>query len=96
MAYALIHNPEILILDEPTNGLDPAGIFEIREMLNDLATNHGVTIFISSHILGEISRFATRIGIIHQGKMVQEIDADQLENLCKKQLLISAKDLAVG
>jgi ABC-2 type transport system ATP-binding protein len=93
LAYALIHNPEILILDEPTNGLDPAGIFEIREMLSDLAANHGVTIFISSHILGEISRFATRIGIIHQGKMVQEIDADQLENLCKKQLLIGAKDM---
>jgi ABC-2 type transport system ATP-binding protein len=96
LAYALIHNPEILILDEPTNGLDPAGIFEIREMLSDLAANHGVTIFISSHILGEISRFATRIGIIHQGKMIQEIDADQLENLCKKQLLIGAKDMELA
>lgn len=93
LAYALIHNPEILILDEPTNGLDPAGIFEIRQLLSDLAVNHGVTIFISSHILGEISRFATRIGIIHQGKLVQEIDTNQLDSLCKKELLVKAKNL---
>lgn len=93
LAYALIHNPEILILDEPTNGLDPAGIYEIRKMLKDLATNHGVTIFISSHILGEISRFATRIGIIHQGKMVQEFNTSELDKLCKKELLIGARDI---
>jgi len=92
LAYALIHNPEILILDEPTNGLDPAGIFEIREMLKDLATEHGVTIFISSHILGEISRFATRIGIIHEGKLVQEIDTIKLDSLLKKQLLVKARE----
>ena len=92
IAYALIHNPEILILDEPTNGLDPAGIFEIREMLKDLAEKQGVTIFISSHILGEISRFATRIGIIHQGKLVQEMDTNQLEYLFKKQLLVKARN----
>lgn len=54
LAKALIHQPKILILDEPTSGLDPAGIYEIREMLSDLAKNHGVTIFISSHILGEM------------------------------------------
>jgi ABC-2 type transport system ATP-binding protein len=70
LAKALIHDPEILILDEPANGLDPAGIFEIREMLCDLTVNNGVTIFISSHILSEISRFATRIGIIHEGKPI--------------------------
>lgn len=93
LAKALIHNPEILILDEPTNGLDPAGIYEIREMLSDLATNHGVTIFISSHILGEISRFATRIGIIHEGKLIQEVDTNQLDKLCSKRLLINANDM---
>jgi len=93
LAKALIHNPEILILDEPTNGLDPAGIFEIREMLSDLAINHGVTVFISSHILGEISRFATRIGIIHEGKLIQEVDTNQLEKLSRKRLLINAKDI---
>jgi ABC-2 type transport system ATP-binding protein len=93
LAKALMHNPEILILDEPTNGLDPAGIFEIREMLTDLAKNHGVTIFISSHILGEIARFSTRIGIIHEGNLVQEVDTLQLDKLCRKHLLINASDI---
>ena len=88
LAKALMHNPDILILDEPTNGLDPAGIFEIREMLVDLAQNHGVTIFISSHILGEVSRFATRIGIIHHGRLVKEFDSGELKALCKKRVLI--------
>lgn len=96
LAKALIHNPEILLLDEPTNGLDPAGIYEIREMLSDLAINHGVTIFISSHILGEVSRFATRIGIIHEGKLIKEIDAIQLETLCSKRLLINANDIEMA
>jgi len=89
----LLHHPKILLLDEPTNGLDPAGIYEIRELLNDLALNQGVTIFISSHILGEISRFATRIGIIHEGKLIKEIDANLLETLLGKHLLISANDI---
>ncbi len=96
LAKALIHNPEILILDEPTNGLDPAGIYEIREMLCDMAINRGVTIFISSHILGEISKFATRIGIIHQGKLIQELDTSQLEILCKKRLLVNAHDIEMA
>jgi ABC-2 type transport system ATP-binding protein len=93
LAKALIHNPEILILDEPANGLDPAGIYEIREMLIDLAENHGVTIIVSSHILNEISRFATRIGIIHEGKLLQEINTNQLEKLCDKRLLVNANDI---
>jgi ABC-2 type transport system ATP-binding protein len=92
LAKALIHNPSILILDEPANGLDPAGIFEIREMLRDLARNHGATIFISSHILGQISHFATRIGIIHNGYLIQEINTPQLEKLCKKRLLVNTQD----
>jgi len=96
LAKALIHNPEILILDEPTNGLDPAGIYEIREMLCDLALNRSVTIFISSHILGEISKFATRIGIIHQGKLIQEFDSNQLDILCKKRLLVNANDIEMA
>ena len=93
LAKALIHNPEILILDEPANGLDPAGIHDIREMLRTLAADQGVTIFISSHILGEISRFATRVGIIHHGKMVKEINTDQLEALCRKNLVVRSHDL---
>jgi len=92
LAKALIHDPSILILDEPANGLDPIGIVEMREMFRDLALNHGVTIFISSHILGEISRLATRIGIIHRGRIVQEINTDQLKHLLRKRLLVDARD----
>lgn len=93
LAKALIHNPDILLLDEPANGLDPAGIVEIRELLFSLAHDRGVTVFISSHILGEISRFATRIGIIHQGKLMQELDIGQLEKLRKRRLLIATSDI---
>jgi ABC-2 type transport system ATP-binding protein len=94
LAKALMHHPQVLILDAPTNGLDPAGIFEIREMLINLANNEGVTVFISSHILGEISRFATRIGIIHDGRLVQELNTHELEKLCRKRLLIDTRDNA--
>lgn len=92
LAKALIHNPEILILDEPSNALDPAGIVEIRELLLEMAQNRGVTIFISSHILGEISKIATRIGIIHNGSLVQEVDSSNLNNYLIKRLLINALD----
>jgi len=89
LAKALMHNPEILILDEPANGLDPAGIVEIRELLRDLAQNHGVTIFISSHILGEIARFATRIGIIHEGKLIRESQIHELDRERRRSLRIA-------
>jgi ABC-2 type transport system ATP-binding protein len=92
LAKAILHDPTILILDEPANSLDPAGIVEIRELLHDLAQNQGVTIFLSSHILGEVAKFATRIGIIHQGKLLQELDTDQLEHFRKKSLFICTKD----
>ncbi|MBN1415724.1 MAG: ABC transporter ATP-binding protein [Bacteroidales bacterium] len=92
VAKALIHNPDILILDEPANGFDPAGICEIREMLRDLAKNHGVTIFISSHILSEISKLATRIGIIHKGVLIRELQTEQLEQLCQKHLQVNTRD----
>jgi len=92
LAKALFHNPEILILDEPANGLDPAGIVEMRELFRDLASNHGVTLFISSHILGEMAKFVTGIGIIHDGRLVQEIPAHQLEHLLQKRLIVNARD----
>ena len=92
LAKALIHKPGILILDEPANGLDPVGIIEVRELFRDLAFNHGVTIFISSHILGEISRIATRIAIIHQGRLVQEVNADQLGHLLRRRLVVDTLD----
>ena len=92
LVKALLHHPDILILDEPANGLDPAGIVEIRELFLDLTSNHGVTIFISSHILGEISKFATRIGIIHEGRLMRELNTDQLERLLHKRLIVNARD----
>lgn len=94
LAKAMIHKPKILILDEPTNGFDPAGIYEVREMLSNLAKSEGVTIFISSHILGEISRFATRIGIIHNGLLIQEITKQELDDLANKRLTIQCHDQA--
>ncbi len=93
LAKAMIHNPELLILDEPTNSLDPSGIHEVREMLIDLAKNSGVTIFISSHILSEIAKIATRIGIIHQGFLIEEFETKELNYRCKKQLIVKTKNL---
>ncbi|MDF2841436.1 MAG: bacitracin transporter ATP-binding protein [Clostridia bacterium] len=92
IAKAIIHKPKILILDEPTNGLDPEGIVEVRELLQDLAMNVGVTILISSHKLDEISRIATNIAIIHQGKMIRELDGASLQSQLKKTLLLDGKD----
>lgn len=74
IARALLHHPELLILDEPTNGLDPVGIREVRELLRELTLSRGITILISSHILPEIQQLATRIGIIHRGRLLEEID----------------------
>jgi ABC-2 type transport system ATP-binding protein len=94
LAKAMIHNPEILILDEPINGLDPAGIAEIRDMLLDLSKNHGVTVFLSSHLLEELAKLADRIGIIHEGKLVQEIKMIHLEQSLRKHLILSGRDTA--
>lgn len=92
LAKALIHRPALLILDEPANGLDPFGIVQIRELLKDLSRNEGVTIFISSHILGEISRLATRIGIIHQGKMIRESQTEHLDSQRNRELHLSTNN----
>ena len=93
LARALLHEPELLILDEPANGLDPAGVIEIRELLTSLARDKGVTIFMSSHILTEVDRLATRIGVIHLGRLVEELDAHTLEKLRSKRLEVQARDL---
>jgi ABC-2 type transport system ATP-binding protein len=92
LARALLHRPELLILDEPANGLDPAGVVEIRELLAGLA-REGVTILMSSHILTEVDRLATRIGIIHQGRLIEELDADTMEELRAQRLMVQARDL---
>jgi ABC-2 type transport system ATP-binding protein len=93
LARALLHKPELLILDEPSNALDPAGIVEIRELLISMAREHGTTIFMSSHILTEVNLLADRIGIIHKGKLIEELDAARLEGIRARQLVIATRDL---
>lgn len=78
LARALLHRPQVLVLDEPANGLDPAGIVEIRELLRALADERGVTVFMSSHILAEVSHLADRIGIIHDGRLIEESSREEL------------------
>jgi ABC-2 type transport system ATP-binding protein len=92
VARALLPHPELLILDEPTNAMDPEGIVEIRELLKDLANKDGVTVLISSHILGEIYRFATRIGIIHEGVLIDETDIDTLNKRMKERVVFDSPD----
>lgn len=92
LAKALMHNPELLILDEPAIGLDPAGIVEIRHLLVELAQEQGVTVFMSSHVLGEVARLAQRIGIIHRGSLLQELDISELEHNRRQRLLLRARD----
>jgi ABC-2 type transport system ATP-binding protein len=93
LAKALIHDPRLLILDEPANGLDPAGIVEIRELLLELTSTGGGTVFMSSHILAEVSRLAGRIGIIHQGHLLQELNIDELERNRKRRLLLRVREV---
>lgn len=78
LAAALMHEPELLILDEPMNGLDPIGIQDIRTYLLELCRNRGTTILISSHVLSEIEQLADRIGIMHQGNLLEEIGLQEL------------------
>jgi len=93
LAKALLHSPKLLFLDEPANGLDPAGIVEIRELLLELTREHGVTVFMSSHILAEVSRLARRIGIIHEGRLLQELNVEELEQNRRRRLLLRARDV---
>jgi len=93
LAKALLHRPRLLILDEPANGLDPAGIVEIRQLLLDLTRQEGVTVFMASHILAEVARLAQRIGIIHQGRLLQELDLPALERNRRRRLVLRTRDL---
>lgn len=92
LAKALLHEPELLILDEPANGLDPAGVVEVRELLRELARERGVTVFLSSHILSEVARLVTRMGVIHKGRLIEELDASQLERGRRRWLVVDARD----
>lgn len=92
IAIALCGNPDILILDEPINGLDPQGIIEIREMLLSINRDRGTTILISSHILDELARIADCYGFLEEGKIIKEISKDDLEKSLRKSTSIKVSD----
>lgn len=86
LAMALAGGPELVILDEPANGLDPQGMIELRERIVKLNRERNITFLISSHMLGELSRFATHYGFIDRGRMVRQMTAGELEQACKRSL----------
>lgn len=88
IAMALLHDPELLILDEPTNGLDPNGIIETRELLKTLNREHGKTVLVSSHMLAEVEKMATHVGIINKGKLLFQGTLQELQQLKSKQSAI--------
>jgi ABC-2 type transport system ATP-binding protein len=95
LAKALLPEPDLLILDEPANALDPAGVVEVRELLRGLADERGVTVFMSSHILGEVARLATRVGIIHRGRLLEQFSAEELAARQARRLVVDSRDRTV-
>ncbi len=93
IALALTGDPEIIILDEPINGLDPQGIVEMRVMLEKLRDEKGITIMISSHILDELSKLADAYGIIHEGRLIDEFTTDELAERCGEYITLKTPDL---
>ncbi|WP_342329730.1 ATP-binding cassette domain-containing protein [Pedobacter sp. FW305-3-2-15-E-R2A2] len=96
IALALLSDPELLLLDEPTNGLDPNGIIEIRNLMIELATKHQKTILVSSHLLAEIERIATHVGIINKGKLLFQGTINELHDLSKPMIELELNDIAKG
>ena len=92
IALAVMHDPELLILDEPINGLDADGMRIMREVLTNIATS-GRTVVISSHVLGELEKIATHYGIVRGGKMIVEMTAEELEASCRTYVALQAKDM---
>ncbi|VVJ22102.1 Efflux ABC transporter [Amycolatopsis camponoti] len=95
LAKALLHRPELLVLDEPANGLDPAGVAEIRALLHDLA-REGVTVLLSSHILTEVARLAGRIGVLDRGRLVWEGATSDLVARARPRLRVAVRDRVAG
>lgn len=95
IAVALVGNPDFLILDEPTNGLDPQGIIELRELILKLNRQRQITVLISSHNLDELSRIATHYGFIVNGAMAKEIIAEELDKACRKCAVLTVTDTGV-
>jgi ABC-2 type transport system ATP-binding protein len=98
LARALLHRPDVLVLDEPANALDPAGIVEVRGLLRRLADERGVTVFMSSHILAEVAHLADRIGIVHAGKLIEELGTDELRTRSRAfvKVVVSSPDRAIA
>ena len=92
IALAMVNSPDLLLLDEPINGLDPQGIAEVRTLIRRLCTERGISIIISSHILEELSKVADRYGIIHNGILLDEATNEELLSRCKPRLLIKTSD----
>ena len=93
IARAILCKPELLVLDEPTNGLDPAGLKQIRDLLKMLCTEYGITIIISSHILSEIESIADTIGVINHGIMIREISMKEISDMSTAYIELSSKDI---
>ncbi|MGM0864150.1 MAG: ABC transporter ATP-binding protein [Bacillota bacterium] len=92
LGIALLGDPEFLILDEPINGLDPMGVVEVRELLKKLNQEYGITILISSHILSELHLLATHYGIIHEGELLEQLSAKELNEKCQQYVHIKVDD----
>lgn len=92
LATALLGEPELLILDEPTNGLDPSGIIEIRHLIKRLSTEFGITILISSHLLSEIDQIATTVGIVSKGKLIFQDSIEIMRQFAQKNIILKVND----
>jgi ABC-2 type transport system ATP-binding protein len=92
LALTLLNEPELLILDEPTNGLDPAGIHEVRDLIRGFPAEYGITVFLSSHLLSEVEQIADSIGIIHQGKLMYQGSLDSLQDQRERYLEVGVAD----
>lgn len=95
LALALVHRPELVILDEPVNGLDPAGVAEVRQLLRGLADG-GVTVFMSTHIITEVARLADRVGIIHAGRLIEELPGERLATAGRGRLVAAFRSLELA
>ncbi|AOV08903.1 ATP-binding cassette domain-containing protein [Sporosarcina ureilytica] len=93
IASTLMTNPEFLILDEPTNGLDPSGIVEMREIIQRLVSEHGITVLLSSHLLDELSQIATHYGILHDGKIIKELSKEELARETRQYIELETTDV---
>jgi len=96
LGLALISDPEFLILDEPTNGLDPMGIVQLRELIKKLNREKGLTVLLSSHILSELHQLATKFGIIHKGILLEELSSKELDEKCRQHIRIKVDNPSRG